>query len=238
MRILRPAIALAFVATGFILPTTRTSTRVLAPRGSDATENRYARTAKEYYLTAEQTDFVRPGFKIKVNSVTIGADRKPVVDVNITDDLGAAGRPPRHPDAGTHLDHLRPRLVRPGHPQLHLLRDPRADEPDHGRDARPRRRPIRAASTRTSSSATSPTRSRRSSRPGSTRRRRTRSASTAGARCPPRSWTARATSTTSSSTSGRTASRSTAKWDEIQERQRLQPVPRPAGRARRHPDRT
>ena len=88
MKILRPAIALAFVATGFILPTTRTSTRVLAPRSSDATENRYARTAKEYYLTAEQTDFVRPGFKIKVNSVKIGADRKPVVDVNITDDVG------------------------------------------------------------------------------------------------------------------------------------------------------
>ena len=88
MRILRPAIALAFVATGFILPTTRTSTRVLSPRTADVTANRYARTAKEYYLTAEQADFVRPGFKIKVNKVTIGTDRKPVADVTITDDLG------------------------------------------------------------------------------------------------------------------------------------------------------
>ena len=87
MRILRPAIALAFVATGFILPTTRTSTRVVAPRG-DGTEIKYARSDKEYYLTQAQTDFVRPGFKIKVNSVTIGSDRKPVVDVTLTDDSG------------------------------------------------------------------------------------------------------------------------------------------------------
>jgi OmcA/MtrC family decaheme c-type cytochrome len=87
MRILRPAIALAFVATGFILPTTRTSTRVVAPRG-DGTEIKYSRSEKEYYLTQAQTDFVRPGFKIKVNSVTIGSDRKPVVDVTLTDDSG------------------------------------------------------------------------------------------------------------------------------------------------------
>jgi OmcA/MtrC family decaheme c-type cytochrome len=44
----------------------------------------------EYYLTQAQADFIRPGYHIKVNGVTIGADRKPVVDVNLTDDLGAA----------------------------------------------------------------------------------------------------------------------------------------------------
>ncbi|HXM78264.1 MAG TPA: OmcA/MtrC family decaheme c-type cytochrome [Thermoanaerobaculia bacterium] len=87
MRILRPAAALALVASGFIAPSSRSATRVIAPRG-DAAENRYGRTAAEYYLTAEQTDYVRPGFKIKINSVTIGGNRKPVVDVTITDDLG------------------------------------------------------------------------------------------------------------------------------------------------------
>jgi len=31
--------------------------------------------------------YIRPGLKIKVNSITIGADRKPVVDLTLTDDL-------------------------------------------------------------------------------------------------------------------------------------------------------
>jgi OmcA/MtrC family decaheme c-type cytochrome len=41
----------------------------------------------EAYLSADAIAYIRPGFKIKVNSVTIGADRKPVVDVNFTDDF-------------------------------------------------------------------------------------------------------------------------------------------------------
>ena len=86
MRILRPAVALVFVASGF-MPSTRSATRVVAPRG-DPTETRYGRTAAEYYLTAAQTDYIRPGFKIVINSVTIGSNRKPVVDINVTDDLG------------------------------------------------------------------------------------------------------------------------------------------------------
>lgn len=41
----------------------------------------------EYYLSDDGIAYIRPGLKIKVNSVTIGADRKPVVDLNITDNL-------------------------------------------------------------------------------------------------------------------------------------------------------
>ena len=40
----------------------------------------------EFYLTDEGLAWVRPGLQIKVNSVSIPADRKPLVDVTITDD--------------------------------------------------------------------------------------------------------------------------------------------------------
>ena len=48
----------------------------------------YASSHKEFYLTADQTTWIRPGYILKVNGVTIGSDRKPVVEVTITDNLG------------------------------------------------------------------------------------------------------------------------------------------------------
>jgi OmcA/MtrC family decaheme c-type cytochrome len=50
-------------------------------------QSRYASTQVEAYLTASDVAFIRPGLKIKVNSITIGTDRKPVIDVSLTDDL-------------------------------------------------------------------------------------------------------------------------------------------------------
>ncbi|HEX7809326.1 MAG TPA: OmcA/MtrC family decaheme c-type cytochrome [Thermoanaerobaculia bacterium] len=41
----------------------------------------------EAYLSEDVIAYIRPGLKIKVNSVTIGTDRKPVVDVTFTDDF-------------------------------------------------------------------------------------------------------------------------------------------------------
>jgi OmcA/MtrC family decaheme c-type cytochrome len=41
----------------------------------------------EAYMTEDGIAYVRPGLKIKVNSITIGADRKPVLDLTITDDF-------------------------------------------------------------------------------------------------------------------------------------------------------
>jgi len=41
----------------------------------------------EAYLTDDGIAYIRPGLKIKVNSITIGSDRKPVVDLTLTDDL-------------------------------------------------------------------------------------------------------------------------------------------------------
>lgn len=39
----------------------------------------------EFYLTDDGIAYIRPGLVIKVNSVTIGADRRPVVDLTFTD---------------------------------------------------------------------------------------------------------------------------------------------------------
>lgn len=90
---LRRGIALAITAGSLVLTSSQpTGTRVVASRGGDGDHPQravYTETSKEYYLTQDQFDFARPGYNIKINSVTIGADRKPVVDVNITDSLGA-----------------------------------------------------------------------------------------------------------------------------------------------------
>ncbi|HEV7487551.1 MAG TPA: OmcA/MtrC family decaheme c-type cytochrome [Thermoanaerobaculia bacterium] len=60
--------------------------RAAAPAPSPA-QSRYASNHVEAYLTASDIAFIRPGLKIKVNSITIGIDRKPVIDVSLTDDL-------------------------------------------------------------------------------------------------------------------------------------------------------
>jgi OmcA/MtrC family decaheme c-type cytochrome len=48
----------------------------------------YAASQAEHYLTADQIAYIRPGLNITVGSVSIGADRKPVVDVTFADDAG------------------------------------------------------------------------------------------------------------------------------------------------------
>jgi OmcA/MtrC family decaheme c-type cytochrome len=52
------------------------------------TPQMYATSQAEHYLTAKQLAYIRPGFHVTVKSVTIGADRKPVVQLAFTDDLG------------------------------------------------------------------------------------------------------------------------------------------------------
>ena len=90
MSMLRRGIALA-VTAGSLFLTSGTQTRVVGPRGGEgsAPSALYTKADKEYYLTQDQFDFARPGYHIKINSVTIGSNRKPVADVTITDDLGA-----------------------------------------------------------------------------------------------------------------------------------------------------
>jgi OmcA/MtrC family decaheme c-type cytochrome len=42
----------------------------------------------EYYLTEDQISFLRPGFYITVNSITVPSDNRPIVDLSFTDDKG------------------------------------------------------------------------------------------------------------------------------------------------------
>ena len=83
--------ALAMAMTAGLVSLTgagKPPTKVVAPRGAPP-DQVYPLSAKEHYLAADQADFARPGYHVKINSVTIGADRKPVVDITLTDDLGA-----------------------------------------------------------------------------------------------------------------------------------------------------
>ncbi len=48
----------------------------------------YAPQQKEFWLSADEFGYIRPGLKITINSITIPENRKPVVDVTYTDDLG------------------------------------------------------------------------------------------------------------------------------------------------------
>ncbi len=47
----------------------------------------YQPDAIEFYLANDTLGYIRPGVKLKVNSVTVGADRKPVLDLSFTDSM-------------------------------------------------------------------------------------------------------------------------------------------------------
>jgi OmcA/MtrC family decaheme c-type cytochrome len=75
-----------FVVVLLAFPMLATDARKRAAAPAPA-QSRYTSSHVEAYLTASDVAFIRPGLKIKVNSITIGADRKPVIDVSLTDDL-------------------------------------------------------------------------------------------------------------------------------------------------------
>jgi OmcA/MtrC family decaheme c-type cytochrome len=66
-------------------PTATSRRRPVAPPAQQRPA--FAPDQIEAYLTANEIAFIRPGLKIIVNSITIGSDRKPVVDLNLTDSL-------------------------------------------------------------------------------------------------------------------------------------------------------
>lgn len=61
--------------------------RAAAPSPATPSPARYQANQLEAYASQDTLNFIRPGLKVKVNSITIGSDRKPVVDFNLTDDL-------------------------------------------------------------------------------------------------------------------------------------------------------
>ena len=92
MKSLRGGLVMAMTAGAFVaLPMSNTRvTRIVSRAGAaQATDPKtiYAPHQKEFWLSADEFGYIRPGLKITVNSVTIDADRKPVVDVTYVDDL-------------------------------------------------------------------------------------------------------------------------------------------------------
>ena len=62
-------------------------TQTIGPRGSSDPQAMYQKDTKEFYMTADELGYIRPGFNITVNSITIPEDRRPVVDLSFTDDF-------------------------------------------------------------------------------------------------------------------------------------------------------
>jgi OmcA/MtrC family decaheme c-type cytochrome len=86
-RLLR--IFLLVVLTGAITVSVSASTgrrRAVSPSPGPSTPT-YRSDQAEAYLSEDVIAYIRPGLKIKVNSLTIAANRKIVVDVSFTDDL-------------------------------------------------------------------------------------------------------------------------------------------------------
>jgi len=91
MQILRRLVVLGMSAAGIVVPFRGAGDRgatapVVSRPTAKTTPAAYASGAKEHYLTTEQFAYVRPGLKIVVNGVTIGADGRPVADVTYTDE--------------------------------------------------------------------------------------------------------------------------------------------------------
>ena len=74
-----------------VLPMSNTRVmRVVSRVGTQSSDPKllYNAHEKEYWLSTDEFDYVRPGFMITVNSITLNANLQPVVDVSYTDGLG------------------------------------------------------------------------------------------------------------------------------------------------------
>ena len=89
MNIPRSRLVMAMAAGAFIaVPASNPRlTRAIGPRGAANPQALYSTHDKEFYLTKDEITYVRPGFHITVNSITIPGDLKPLVDLSFTDDL-------------------------------------------------------------------------------------------------------------------------------------------------------
>lgn len=86
---LRTVLVIAMIAILAVATVTSASDgrrRASAP-STPTKASAYSPSQIEAYLSEDTIAYIRPGLKIKVNSVTINADRKLVVDVSFTDDF-------------------------------------------------------------------------------------------------------------------------------------------------------
>ncbi len=89
MKSLRGRLVMAMAAGALVIvPATNTRLpQTVGARGNPQPQAKYDKGSKEFYMSEEELGYIRPGLKITVNSITINADRHPVVDVTYTDDL-------------------------------------------------------------------------------------------------------------------------------------------------------
>jgi OmcA/MtrC family decaheme c-type cytochrome len=87
MTLFRRTLAMAVTAGVVSLTGAGKPPKVVDPRFAMTPEQLYPASRLEHYVTQEVFDYIRPGFNIRVNSVTIPADLRPVVDLNFYDDL-------------------------------------------------------------------------------------------------------------------------------------------------------
>ena len=120
----RRASVLAIALGAVALSGSRNAPIVVEQRPSQGV---YSRNSKEAFLTTDQLDYIRPGYHITVNSITIPADLQAARrrELHRRPQPAARSQWPGH--AGHSLGEHGPRLVRPGLAQLHLLYDAHAD---------------------------------------------------------------------------------------------------------------
>ena len=88
MKKFRNSLVMAMTAGALaIVPASSTRTTQVVGRGDPDPKAIYSKNTKEFYLTAKDIAYIRPGLKITVNSITINSGLHPVVDVTYTDDL-------------------------------------------------------------------------------------------------------------------------------------------------------
>ncbi len=88
MGVLRKALLLAITAGAMTVSGSRNGPITVGARGELSPQKLYSAQSKEHYLSTEDFTYIRPGFHMAINGVTIGTDNKPLVDLSFTDDLG------------------------------------------------------------------------------------------------------------------------------------------------------
>lgn len=86
--ITRSVLVLATAGAAIVPMATRTTGGRATPGADLDPHQLYTKSQAEYYLTADELKYIRPGLNIEVESIVIPADRDPVVELSFTDDLG------------------------------------------------------------------------------------------------------------------------------------------------------
>jgi len=89
MRFQRMRLVTAMAAGSLVVvPSVNTRlTQTIGTRGLTQQAPVYGKDTREFYMTADDLGFIRPGFHLTVNSITIPEDRRPLVDYSFTDDF-------------------------------------------------------------------------------------------------------------------------------------------------------